>query len=100
MEYIHILQENGTISDGIFRVRNANGNTFIGSRYFRRSGREEGRNYHLYRDNKSGDIYYIDEILGKDDTGWRYLAKYRFNPETLEWTEQNFLYINHRWEQT
>ena len=88
-EYIHILQHNGTISDGIFRTRYANGDTVIGSTYFRRSGREEGRLYRLYRDNTSGNIYYIDKILGKNDSSWRYLADYRFNQETLEWTKRN-----------
>ena len=84
-EYIHILQQDGTVSDGIYRVRVANGNTTIGSQYFRRSGREEGRMYRLYRFN-DGDIYYDDRICGKDDSGWRDLVSYSFNQETLEWT--------------
>ena len=84
-EYIHILQHDETISDGIFRGRYASGNTAIGSQYFRRSGREE-RAYRLVRFNKSGNIHYEEQIWGKDDNGWRYLAEYRFNPETLEWT--------------
>ena len=86
-EAIHILQEDGTISDGIFRDRFASGNTTIGSQYIRRSGREEGRMYHLYRHNESGGIYYSDQILGKDDSAWRFLARYSFNKETLEWTK-------------
>ena len=57
-EFIHILQHDGTISDGIFRERFHDGDTAIGSQYFRRSGREEEREYRLYRFNKSGDIYY------------------------------------------
>ena len=85
-EYIHILKNDGTIADGIYRVRYADGNTGIGSKYFRRSGREEGMMYHLYRDNVSGNIDYDDKICGKDYR-WRYLAKYRFNQETLEWTK-------------
>ena len=84
-EFIHILQHDETISEGIFRERWDDGYTAIGSRYFRRSGREEERVYRLFRYNKSGDIYYYDEIYGKDDSAWRYLAKYRFNQETLEW---------------
>ena len=85
-EYI-FLQEDGTISDGIFRARYADGNTDIGSKYFRRSGREEGRLSLLVRFNKSENIEYHDLILGKDDKGWRLLAKYRFNPKTLDWTK-------------
>ena len=86
-DYIHILQHDQTIADGIFRARFADVYTAIGSKYFRRSGREEDRDYHLYRDNKSGDIYYYDQIRGKDDKFWRFLAKYRFNQETLDWTK-------------
>ena len=86
-EYIHILQHDETISDGIYRVRDAYGNTAIGSHYFRRSGREEGRMYRLCRDNEFGYIYYYDEIWGKDDSRWRDLATYSFNKETLEWTK-------------
>ena len=84
-ESIHILQNDETISDGIFRIRFANGDTAIGSKYFRRSGREEVREYRLYRNNKSGNINYRDSILGKDNSGWRTLAAYSFNQETLEW---------------
>ena len=87
IERIHFLQEDETISDGIYRERYADGNTAIGSKYFRRSGREEGRLYRLFRFNKSGDIRYNDQILGKDDSGWRKLARYSFNQETLEWTQ-------------
>ena len=83
-EAIHILQEDETISDGICRERYVSGNTAIGSMYFRRSRREEDRGYRLYRDNESGNIEYED-ILGKDDSGYRTLATYRFNKETLEW---------------
>ena len=86
-ESIHILQDDETISDGIFRDSYASGNTVIGSNYFRRSGREEGRVYRLYRWNKSGNIEYHDRILGKDDKIWRLLAKYSFNQETLDWTK-------------
>ena len=90
-EYIHILQHDETISEGIFKARFAFGNTAIGScigsQYFRRSGREEGRLYRLYRDNRFGNIEYEDSIWGKDDSGWRTLATYRFNQETLEWTK-------------
>ena len=88
-EIIHILQEDETISDGIYRDRFSNGDTAIGSRYFRRSGREEGRLYRLYRHNKSGNIDYDDQILGKDDSGYRTLALHSFNPETLGWTKHN-----------
>ena len=84
-ESILILQQDETIADGSYRERFASGSVAIGSRYFRRSGREEDRIYRFYRDNESGDIYYSDLILGKDNN-WRYLAEYRFNPETLEWT--------------
>ena len=87
-EYIHILKEDETISDGIYRVGYANGNTVIGSQYFRRSGRDEEREYQLYRDNESGDIYYDDQIWSKDVRGWRTLARYRFNHETLDWTKR------------
>ena len=86
-ESIHILQHDGTISDGIFKDKYGSGNTAIGSMYIRRSGREEGRVYRLYRDNESGDIYYVDQIWGKDDSAWRDLAVYSFNQETLEWTK-------------
>ena len=86
-EYIQILQD-GTIQDGIFRFRwDGIGYTEIGSRYFRRSGREEGRVYRLGRFNTAGNIDYEDIILGKDDSDWRTLARYSFNQETLEWTK-------------
>ena len=84
-EAIHILQHDGTISDGIFKDRYGSGNTAIGSQYFRRLGREEHRMYRLFRYNKSGDIEYHDHIKGKDDSDWRYHTRYRFNQETLEW---------------
>ena len=86
-ERIHILEHDGTIADGIFRERYASGSTVIGSKYFRRAGREEGRWYQLYRDNKSGEIQYEDKILGKDDIFYRTLEAYSFNQETLEWTQ-------------
>ena len=85
-ERIHILQHDGTISDGNFREFD-DGHTGIGSQYFRRSGREEERMYELYRYNESGSIYYYDQIMGKDDSAWRILAAYRFNQETLDWTK-------------
>ena len=75
------------LESGIYRERFASGNTAIGSRYFPRSGREDNRVYRLRRDNNSGNIQYYDEIWGKDDSDWRELAKYRFNPETLDWTK-------------
>ena len=86
-EYIHNLQPDGLFESGIYRYRWASGNTTIGSQYFRRSGREDSRNYRLFRDNKSGNIQYHDQIKGKDDSGWKFQAKYRFNPETLDWTK-------------
>ena len=86
-EYIHILQQDGTISDGIYRNRFADGATAIGSKYFRRSGRDEGRLYRLHRLSESGNIQYQDKMLGKDDSNWRWLSAYSFNPETLDWTK-------------
>ena len=85
-EYIHILQHDETISNGIYRVRYADGDNGIGSMYFRRSGREEERLYRLSRYNDNGDIYYYDQICGKDGR-WKYLAKYSLYPKTLEWTQ-------------
>ena len=85
-ESIRILEQDETISDGIYRFRKASGDTAIGSQYFRRSGREEGRWYHLYRDNYDGEIRYYDKIYGKDNR-WRTLARYSFNPDTLDWTK-------------
>ena len=41
--------------------------------------------YFLNRFNDSGIIYYYDLI--KDDIGYRYLAEYEFNPDTLDWTD-------------
>ena len=70
------------IEPGIFRERFANGDTTIGSKYFGGSGWEDSREYRLYRDNKSGNIQYQDHLK----TIWRTLAKYSFNPETLDWT--------------
>ena len=84
-EQIFKLQPDGMFESGIYNIRGANGDTAIGSRYFQRSGREEGRQHRLYRYNKSGDIEYHDKIWGKNDTGWRWLAKYIFHPETLDW---------------
>ena len=84
-EYIHILQQDETIGDGIFRERFASGNSAIGSQYFSRSGREEEWIYCLYRFNESGNIYYYDKILDKDVGVWRTLAKYIFDSKTLRW---------------
>ena len=86
-ESVHILQKDETISDGIFRKRWDNGDTAIGSKYFRRSGRKEGKMYRLFTLNESGNIYYEDRIFVKDDSAWRDLAVYIFNQETLELTE-------------
>ena len=85
-ESIHILQHDQTIADGIYRMGYADGSTVIGSRYNRRSGREE-KLYYLYRDNESGNIAYEDSKWGKYDVTWRILANYSFNQETLEWTK-------------
>ena len=86
-EYIHILQQNETIADGILRDRSASGNTAIGSLYLRRSWGEEQRFYQLNRFNTSGEILYFDQFAGKDDSDLRTLAKHSFNQETLEWTQ-------------
>ena len=83
------IQQDGTIQDGIFRERLNIWFTTIGSRYFRRSGREEGRVYELYRFNNTGNIGYREKIYGKDDSDWRTLARYRFNSETLDWKKVN-----------
>ena len=88
-ESIFRLQEDETIQDGIFRDRWDDGNTSIGSKYFCRSGRQETREYRLYRVNESGDIDYYDRIFGKGDSDWRYLAIYSFNPEMLGWTKHD-----------
>ena len=85
-EYIHILQQDGTIQEGIFRHRDAGGSK-IGSQYFRRSGREQDRMYQLYRMNNTGNIHYHELILCKDEQYWRILAECSFNPETLDWTK-------------
>ena len=85
-EYIHILQQDETIQDGIFRTRWDNGNTGIGSKYFIRSGREECKVYHLFRVNKSGNIRYEDENSSNDGMCCISIVEdYRFNPESLEW---------------
>ena len=84
-EAIHILQHEGIISDGIFRERCADGDTVIGSQYFRSAGREEDRLYRLFRFNDDGEIRYYDQIWGKDDSDWRTLTECRFNPGTLDW---------------
>ena len=88
VEYIYNLQD-GTIQDGIFRDRWDDGDTAIGSKYFRRSGRDEGRVYCLFRFNNTGDIEYYDQIWGIDDRNWRFKARHSFNPETLDWTKVN-----------
>ena len=88
-EFIHILQQDEIIGDGIFRTRYANGDIVIGSQYYHSSGREEKRMYRLYRFIKSGNIRYYDQILEKTDSGWRYQAAYSFNPDTLYWTKIN-----------
>ena len=80
-EFIYKLQDE-IIQDGIFRERLRWGCTAIGSQYMSRSGREEYRIYSLYRDNKSLNIEYQDDIVNVGI----FLAHYRFNPETLEWT--------------
>ena len=71
---------------GIHRYRWPNGDTAIGSRSFDRSGMEDNRYYRLRRFN-DGNIQYKDQIWDKDNSSWRDLAKYRFNPETLDWTK-------------
>ena len=86
-ESIYLLQDNGTITDGIYRDRWDGGDTVIGSRYFRRSGREEERKHFLLRYNESGNIQYHIHILGKEEDDYRYTA-YSFNPETLDWTKE------------
>ena len=88
LEYIYNLQE-GSIQDGIFRIRWDNGKSAIGSKYFSRLGREEDREYRLIRSNKSGEIQYNDKIWGKDDSDWRWVAAYNFNRETFVWTKLN-----------
>ena len=87
IEYVYILQQDETIQDGIFRARDYDGNTMIGSKYFRRSGGEEDGSY-LVRYNKSGYILYNDKIWDKDNSSWRTRARYNFNPETLDWTKE------------
>ena len=85
-EYINILQQDGTIQEGIFRSRHDGGNTSMVSWYFRRSGREEDRIYGIYI--TSGEIIYQDTIFwGKNNSSSRTLAWYYFNPETLDWTK-------------
>ena len=83
-EYIHILQQDGTIQDSIFRYRWDDGDTVIGSKYFRRSWKEKGRFYCLLRFNNTGDIEYQDRFKGKHESDLRYLARYSFNPKTLD----------------
>ena len=89
-EYIHKLQKNGRLEQGIFRLRYANGDTEIGSMYFwDRSGREEQRKYILYKDNESGNIEYRDQTVNNwilfYEGIWRTSASYSFNQETLDW---------------
>ena len=89
LEYICSLQQDGKNESGKYRMRYEDGDTVIGSRYFRKSGSEKSRLVRLYRYNKSGNIHYYDEIWGKDGSGWREQAKYSFNPETLNWKKIN-----------
>ena len=79
---------NEIFENGISRYRYVNGDTIIGSQYFSRTGRRrDERIYQLYRFEKSGEIEYHELIKRKDDSVWRDLARYGFNPETLKWTQ-------------
>ena len=76
------------MQDGLYRDKWDNGDTAIGSKYFRRSGKDEGRMYFLKRFHQSGRIEYHEEVWGKDtDCRWKVLSRYSFNPLTLDWTK-------------
>ena len=84
-----LIHEIVIIADGLMREKWVNGITVIGYSHWRRSERDEGRVYRLKRFNGNegsiGEVHYEELILKKDAKYIRYVAEYRFEPETLDW---------------
>ena len=87
IEYIHAFDEDkNLLKEGIYRTSWPNGEIALGSRLFRRDGREEDREFRLSRFS-SGNIYYYEKIFEKPSYEWKTLVKYKFNPDNLTWTK-------------
>ena len=83
--------EDNKVQDGGYRAISNDGNSCLGQRKFGKSkdDGEEERLYGLFR-YASGDIEYKEKIyVNGQDEGWRYLTRYTFNPDKLEWNKVN-----------
>ena len=82
---------NNRLQDGSYRVIFSNGNSCYGTRIFDKSNKtgEVNREYGLFK-YANGNIEYDEQIyvIGQDKT-WRYLTKYKFNPNNLGWEKVN-----------
>ena len=83
--------EDNKLQDGGYRTKFDNGDSCFGQHTFAKSldDGEENREYRLYKYAASGNIEYDEQIwvIGQDK-GWRFLTKYTFNPDKLEWNKK------------
>ncbi len=87
-EYIHKLNDEGQLQEGIYRYKFPDGGTEVGCRLFRRGDRQESKVYRLYKFSSSGRIEFDERVAGKEDKKWRYITEYKFNPDALSWSKK------------
>ena len=85
-EYIHKLNDEGQLQEGIYRYKFPWGDTEIGCRLFWRGDRQEDKVFRLYKFSSSGEIRYFEQVWGNEDKSYRTVTEYMFHPDTLSWS--------------
>ena len=83
------MNEDGQLQDGICRYKWPHGDTAIGCRFFRRGDRQEENLFMIYNfsSRPSGQIRYLERVLGKEEKSWRTITDYMFLPDTSSWSK-------------
>ena len=88
-EFLHQLQENKTLKDGIHRIKFDNGETLLGYQYFDRTYGNTGED-RIYSLNMtvSGDIIqYLEQIFSRKTNKWKVVTAFQYNKETFTWSK-------------
>ena len=90
IEFLHQLQENKTLKDGIFREKYESGETKLGYQYFDRTygNTGEARIYSLNMTVSGDIIQYLEQIFSrKTNLKWKVVTAFQYNKETFTWSK-------------
>ena len=87
IEYIHKMNEDGLLQDGIHRYKWPDGDTALGCNLFWREDEQDENLFMLYNFSSSGQIRYLERVLVKEEKSWRTITDYMFLPDTSSWSK-------------